>query len=74
MCSTTEWVVLKHPAYSPELLLRTMKGGPQIHFALRRAEDFGTLLRQQAREFFVDGLRRLVQRRDYCLNVCGDSL
>ncbi|CAK9827626.1 Mariner Mos1 transposase [Anthophora retusa] len=75
------WEILPHPPYSPDLAPSDFHMFGPLKVALR-GKKFGSneevkiqvqmWLRQQPKEFYTRGIRKLEERWDECVSVGGD--
>ena len=78
------WEVLPHPPYSPDLAPSDFHlFGPMKHYlggkhftddeeVQHNIRHCRILLLQQSTEFYAEGIQKLVERWDKCINVAGD--
>lgn len=75
------WEILPHPPYSPDLApsdyhlfgpLKEALRGKKFSNNEEVKEFVGNWLKQQDKDFFASGIKKLVHRWDKCINIRGD--
>ena len=76
---TFGWEQFDHPPYSPDLApsdfhlflhLKSFLAGRRLHDEVKEA--ITTCFASQVASFYDEGIQKLVQRYDKCLNNCGN--